>query len=565
MKLWELKSPSPEIAKKLVDELRISSLLARLLINRELLDPDQAGRFLFHTLKDLPNPFLLKDMDRAVERILRAMKAKEKIVVYGDYDVDGTTGTSLLLLFFREIGYPVHFYIPNRMSEGYSLNLQAVHKLREQGFAVMITVDNGIAAVKEVEAAQKIGLDVIVTDHHVVPDPLPPGYAVINPLRADSEYPAREICGTGVAFNLVMALRNRLRETGWFSNRPEPNLKKYLDLVALATVADVVPLKGVNRILVRHGLEQITDTAWPGLKALIQVAGIKNEVTAMHLGFYLGPRVNACGRLYDASTGVKLLTSESSSEAASLASELNSANEERKKVEKDILAEALAMLKTDTGSRMSHVFFRENWHPGVIGIVASRIADKAARPVFLLGTDGENLKGSGRSYGGLHLVDALKECAPFLVKFGGHKAAAGVTLKKEMLGLFQDAFEAAVARKLLPEACVRRMKIDAEIGLDEITEAFYQELKLLEPFGEGNPEPLFCLKNIEGRGARIVGEKHLKFTACDNGTRVGAIAFGLSERLAQISKPVDLACSLQKDSFQGVQNLVLHIRDIRPA
>ena len=564
MKEWEFKPDQQKTSEIFVKELKISPILAQLLVNRDFSDPVQARSFLFHTLKDLPNPFLLKDMDRAVGRILRAMHEKEKIVVYGDYDVDGTTGTSLLLLFFKAIGYPVDFYIPNRMKEGYSLNPKAVEDLKKSGFSVLITVDNGIAAVNEVALAQKLGMDVIVTDHHVVPDKMPEAYAVLNPLRKDSEYPAREICGTGVAFNLVMALRQRLREKNYFQNRKEPNLKTYLDLVALATVSDVVPLTGANRILVRQGLLQMKETVWPGLKALMQVAKVKEPVTAMHLGFYLGPRVNACGRLYDAATGVKLFTSDSQVQAEHLASELDKANQERKGVEKNILAEALEEVKNADGSRMTHVLFRESWHPGVIGIVASRIAEKTARPVFLLGSDGEFLKGSGRSYGGLHLVEALKECAPHLLKFGGHKAAAGVTLKKESLEAFRNSFEAAVARLLSREQCVKKISLDAELKLADINESLFKEIGLLEPFGQGNPEPLFCLRAVSPRAGRIVGEKHLKFTATDGQNEWQAIAFGMgASHLEKLSGPVDLAFSLQANYYQGVRSLVLHVRDLK--
>lgn len=564
MKHWEFKPASQKIADLLVNELQISPFLAQLLVNRNVTSLVEAEGFLSHSLKDLPSPFLLKDMDVAVDRIRRAMVAGEKIVVYGDYDVDGTTGTSLLLLFFKAINYPVDFYIPNRMKEGYSLNPKAIVELKRRGFTVMITVDNGIAAVGEVELAQKLGIDVIVTDHHVVPDPLPPAYAVINPLRKDSDYPAREICGTGVAFNLAMGLRQRLREENYFQNREEPNLKKYLDLVALATVADVVPLKGANRILVRHGLEQMKETVWPGLKALMQVARVGEKLTAMHLGFYLGPRLNACGRLYDASTGVKLLTCDNLVEGAKWAAELDQANQERKGVEKIILEEALNAVKDDDGSRMTHVLYNEGWHPGVIGIVASRIAEKTARPVFLLGTDGEYLKGSGRSYGGLHLVEALRECADHLVKFGGHKAAAGVTLKKEALPAFRNAFETAVTRLLSKNECVRKLDLDAELHLNEINEALFNEIGLLEPFGMGNPEPLFCLRGISPRSGRIVGDKHLKFAATDGQNTLQAIAFGMGEKgLETLSRPLDLVFSIQENHYQGVHSIVLNIRDLK--
>lgn len=568
MRQWVLKPFQKSRVEELSDNLKISPLLARLLVNRNVGEPEKAHAFLYDSLKDLPNPFLLKDMEKAVARLIKAVRSREKIVVYGDYDVDGTVATALLSLFFDEIGHPIDYYIPHRIREGYSMNAHAVKKFREQGVSVIITVDNGITAEKEIRMAGELGIDVIVTDHHIIPGDLPPAYAVINPLRSDSAYPGREICGTGVACNLVMALRQKMREEGFFSGKGEPNLKKYLDLVALATVADVVDLVGVNRIFVKHGIAQMANTAWPGISALKKVSRINGNITAVHLGYYLGPRLNAAGRLYDASTSVKLILSRDKEAAFKLADDLDRANNERKCVENKILSEAVEMLEQDEARsrKMSHVLFCESWHPGVIGIVASRLANRFFRPVILLGKDGDALKGSGRSYGGLHLIDALRECADSLVKFGGHKAAVGLSLMPDKLENFRAGFEETVKSRLTLDDFTPRLAIDAELSLADVSTNCFNDITRLEPHGQGNPEPLFCAEGIGGKNGRIVGEKHLKFTAHAIDTTRQAIAFGFGEKSALLdSGPIDIAFSLKSDSYYGTESIVLNVRDMKPA
>ncbi|MBI2339544.1 MAG: single-stranded-DNA-specific exonuclease RecJ [Deltaproteobacteria bacterium] len=588
MKEWRIKPVLPAEQKNLEEHLDISPLLARLLINRGYADPDSTRRYLTGSLKDLPNPFLLKGMNEAVDRLIRAIRQKEKIVVYGDYDVDGTCGTSLLLLFFKSLGNPVSFYVPHRMKEGYSLNTGALKKLKGEGIDVVITVDNGITANQEAEAARDLGIDVIVTDHHECPDELPRAYAVINPHRPDCPYPAKEICGTAVAFNLALALRMRLREEGFFgASLSEPNMKQFLDLVALATVADVVPLTGANRIFVKIGLEELNRSTRPGIVALKEAAGCGKTLSTADLGFRLGPRLNACGRLYDASKGVGLLTSENSGEARRLAQELNSANAERQGVEKQILREAIALLEADkeTQQRMGHVLFQEEWHPGVIGIVASRLAEKYSRPVVMLGRDSfgadiPRLKGSARSFGGLNLIETLRACREHLIKCGGHKAAAGLTLLPERLENFKRAFDSAVRERADPEDFRPFLTLDAELRLEEIDSRLLTEVEKLKPFGVGNPAPLFCLRAVTPRFPRIVGERHLKFTAGRAGTAGGngqpagpppvagpnlnAIAFGMADLSHLLQNAVDLAFACELNEFNGVSSLVLNVKDIHP-
>lgn len=564
MKQWRLHSANSTQIKNLSSVLGVSNLVSQLLINRGLDNPDLALPFLNLGLKDLPSPFLMKDMDRAVDRVLLAMEKKEKVVIYGDYDVDGTTATSLLTLFFEEIGFPVSFTIPDRMKEGYSLNEGALVRLKESGTQLLVTVDNGISAFKEAAAAARLGLDLIITDHHQVPAKMPQALAVLNPHRPDDTFPAKEICGTGVAFYLMMGIRQKLREQGYFKSRPEPHLRKYLDLVALATVADVVPLTGINRVFVREGLEVMKRSQWVGLEALKKVAGIEGEVDASHLGFRLGPRVNACGRLALAATGVMLLTSKNREEAEKLAQELDNANRERQEIEREIVKEALAQLETDPQAqdRMAHVLYSPKWHPGVIGIVASRIVEKTHRPTLMLGSDGVFLKGSARSVGGLNLVEALGECKSLLVKYGGHQAAAGVTMEAVHLKEFQDLFEKVVRSRLSVEQCQPMLAIDAELSVADISERMMDEISKLKPFGQSNPEPVFCLRAVRTQAAKIVGKNHLKFSVT-HPEPLNAIAFGYGEHLNKISNSIDLAFNLETNEFRGRKSLVLHIKDIQ--
>lgn len=564
IKQWEIKACAPEVISRLAREADLPPLVIRLLVNRGITELSAIHSFLFHSLKDLPNPFLLQDMNRAVDRILTAMERKEKIVVYGDYDVDGTTATSMLLLFFHEIGFPVHFYIPHRMREGYSLNVPALSRLKNEGAHLLITVDNGISASKEATACREMGLDLIITDHHIVPFELPAALAVVNPQRLDCAYPAKEICGTGVAFNLMLALRQRLREAGHFKNRPEPNLKRYLDLVALATVADVVPLVGANRIFVRAGLKEMESTRWPGLKVLMEKAGVASPIDTFHVGFRLGPRLNACGRLYDATAGVRLLTSADEAEARTLADELEAANLERRDIEGEILKQAIARIEQDAASpdRASHVLFDEGWHPGVLGIVASRIVERYGRPTILLGRDGAWLKGSGRSVAGVNMIDALNECTVHLVKFGGHKAAAGVSLEEDQLANFKNIFDQSVKKTLHAKDCFPVILVDAELKAEDVIPDLLREIERLAPFGHSNPEPLFSVRNITMQNARLVADKHLKFRMPTGSGSIEAIAFGQAEHLQKLNNPVDLAFSLKWNSYHGNETLNVHVKDI---
>ncbi|OGQ06679.1 MAG: single-stranded-DNA-specific exonuclease RecJ [Deltaproteobacteria bacterium RIFCSPLOWO2_12_FULL_40_28] len=560
MKNWDVLTQPLDAVNALSRELGVSLPTARVLFNRGLTEASQARFFLNQSLKDFPDPFLLKDMRVTIARIIQAIESKEKIVIYGDYDVDGTSATSMLMLFFAEIGYPIFYYIPHRIKEGYSLNLSALEKLKNEGANLIITVDNGIAAVDEVAAGIQMGMDIIITDHHQIPKKLPPAFAIINPLQAGCEYPDKHICGTGVAFNLIMALRQALRQKNYFEK--EPNLKKYLEFVALATVADVVPLVGINRLFVRYGLASLQNTEWPGFFALCQVSGLTSgsEITAHHLGFRLGPRINAAGRLYDASLGVRLLTTQKKEEAFQLADTLNQANDERRVIEEKILDEALLQAQAQNSDPVL-VLKSNQWHAGVLGIVASRLVHRFSKPVILLTEENGLLKGSARSISGIHLVACLKECESLLEKFGGHEMAAGLTLKPENLVSFKEAFGKAVAKNLQPRG--KTLSIDALIGFSEIEDRLLKEMGLLGPFGQGNPEPLFCLNGIKIDSHQIVGKKHVKFYVSSEQKSIEAIAFGMAERFPIPIPPLNLVFRFRKNTFKGQTHLVLEVADFQ--
>lgn len=567
MKKWEYRPDTTSLSESLAQSLSLHPLVIQILVNRGYSTETSIKEFLENKLGDLPSPFLLRDMQAAVDRIFNAIQRKENIVVYGDYDVDGTVSSSLLLHFFNEIGYPLDFYVPHRMKEGYSLNNEALDKLKKKNCHLIITVDNGISAKDGVAYAQSLGMDVIVTDHHEVPAEIPQCVAVIDPLRAGCDYPDKYICGAGVAFNLMMALRSRLRDEGYFAGRKEPNLKEYLDLLALATVADVVPLVGVNRIFVRYGLQQMMRTKWIGLRTLMEVSQVGSPIQSHHLGFRLGPRINACGRLYDAAMGIKLLTTFDEEEAKSLANQLDRANQDRKIIETKIKDEAIEMCEADPllENKLGIVLYKAGWHPGVLGIVASRLAEKYARPAVLLGDDeGGILKGSARSYGKVDLIAVIRACDKLLLKCGGHKAAAGLSLKEEFLSEFKLSFDQEVKKQVGEGQLNPYLMLEKSVDLQEIDNQLIKALERLEPFGQGNPEPLFSLKKVQPIKKKIVGQDHLKFEITDTTHHLEAIGFGMGKREEEIdSSPVDLAFSVKVNEFRGQRNIVLHLKDFK--
>ncbi|MBI3017802.1 MAG: single-stranded-DNA-specific exonuclease RecJ [Deltaproteobacteria bacterium] len=563
-KEWVLQKPNPELVSFLSRSLKISNILAMLLVNRKIEDIGEAKNFISGTLKDLPNPFLMKDMKKAVDRIIRAIETQESIYIYGDYDVDGVTATSNFLNFFKELGVTVGFHIPHRLREGYGLHTEALKEIHKKGGKVVITADCGISNVKEAIAASELGIDLIITDHHIVPPQLPDAHAVLNPLRKDSDFPDLYLAGVGVAFNLMIALRQSLRERGYFNTRKEPNLRNYLDLVALGTVADMVPLKGSNHILVKEGLKILSTQRRAGVKALIEVSNIQKETIGTYeVAFQLAPRLNAGGRLSTAEIGVKLLTTQDSLTALELAQKLDSENSKRRFLQEETLGQALQMIeKNKLEHTKSFVLSSPLWHPGVIGIVASKLIEKYYRPTCLIAEQEGVGKGSCRSIEGFHLLDALKECSTYFSTFGGHKAAAGFSIPLQNISLFRDHFERVVSQKLTDSDFIPKIKVDMEITLKDIQGGLLEEIEKCAPFGMSCPEPLFISHDFKVQRAHVVGQKHLKLSLEGSDRYHEAIGFHMSDLLQDASKIKGIVYSPSWNEWQGKQSIQLKLKNV---
>jgi single-stranded-DNA-specific exonuclease len=555
----------------LVAELKLHPLAAKVLVHRGYRTPREAKAFLSDALTDLPDPLLMKGMPAAVQRVAAAVLGKQKVTLYGDYDVDGVSSTALLSTFLKQLGHPVETYIPHRLGEGYGLNSAAIEKIAADGTKLLITLDCGITSHAEVALAQQLGVDVVVVDHHAVPETMPPAIAVLNPLQPGCEYPTKFLCAGGVTFNLCIGLRKHLREREFFAGRTEPNLKSLMDLVALATVADVVPLVGVNRLLVRHGLRELTAGNRPGVRALKDVADLTGEqITSGHVGFRLGPRINAAGRLDDASIGLKLLCAETYEEALPLARQLDAANNERRQIEKAMIDAAIEQSEAaiSRGAR-GLVLASDDWHPGVVGIVASRMVERFHRPAVLIGIREGVGRGSARSIEGFHLYDALKSCSGNLSRFGGHKHAAGLSILPEHLPTFIAAFEKIALERLQEEDLVGRCKIDAVVRLQDLDEAAVAALAQLAPFGMGNPEPVLISRGLVAAPRVLVNKQegevgHLKLSL-EAAPQLDVIGFRLADRLPLTEGPVDLAYQISVDEFRGISRVQLKLKDLRAA
>ncbi len=512
-KRWIVKQADDALVSLLSQKLQLTPLIARLLVNRGLTEPATAEKFLSSSLRsDLPSPSLMAGMDEAVARLVVALEGKEQICVWGDYDVDGTTGAATLVSFLKEAGARASYYVPHRIDEGYGLNVEGMKQLAARGVRLVVTVDCGISNAKEVEAARELGIDAIVVDHHELPARLPPAVAIINPHRTDCRFPDKGLCGAGLAFYLVMALRAKLRDSGWFGDGGAkspvgasplygvPDVRRCLDIVTLGTIADMVPLRGVNRVLVRRGLVELGGSTRPGILALKRVAGIApGEIGVGQVAFRLGPRINAAGRMDAGLKVVEMLTTDSEEVALRIAEELDADNRERQEMEARVLAEALSTCHGDgfLQDRYSVVVGQEGWHPGVLGIVASRLTERFYRPTVVVGFRAGEGKGSARSIRGFHLVEGFVRCADLLEKYGGHEYAAGLTIREEKFPLFRDRFEAVARAGLRAEDLIPALEIDAELEFSAMGFPLMRELDGLRPFGVGNPEPLFLTRAVE--------------------------------------------------------------------
>ncbi len=559
-RLWVFRQIDPAERAAMAQALSISSVTASLLLGRGLTTPAEACLWLSSSRAH--DPFLLPDMDRAVDRLRRALTGGELACFYGDYDVDGVSATSLYLSLFRSLGGKAVAYVPHRLREGYGLNEEAIRRLHRSGVSLIVTSDCGTTSHREIALANELGLDVVVTDHHQSDGAMPPAYAVLNPHRPDSRYPFPGLCSGGLAFKVMEAYYVK------YGAGPVP-LDSMQDLVALATVADVVPLRDENRGFVREGLAQISRGARCGLRALKQIAGITKACTAETVAFKLGPRINAAGRLDDAMLGVRLLTTESESEARSLAEQLEQLNRERQQLESAIMQEALVLVD-EAAVPPAFVLASRGWHLGVVGIVAARLVDRFHRPAIVIAINERGIgKGSARTVPGFDLYQALMECRDLLLAFGGHPSAAGLTIEEGRLPAFIERFQALAGAWTDEGRGMPVLHVDTEVRLDEVTLGLIQEIGSLHPFGAGNPEPTLAVRSLQIMEARVVGEKHLKMTVRQGRSLpFDGIGFGmksLGARGIAMHQPVDLAFVPELNHWNGYDRIQLRIRDVRPS
>jgi len=552
----------PRATTALAGQLNIPEPLAAILVQRGLGAPDLAKAFLRPDLERLSDPLAWADMARAVALVAGVVRAGTPILVHGDYDVDGQCATALLTRVLRSVGGRVHGFVPHRLRDGYDFGPAGLAEAQRVGAGLIITCDCGISAVEAVRAARAAGIEVVITDHHLPGDELPPASAVLDPRRPDCASTDKNLCGAGVAFKLAQALGPALGAS--------PNLPlHFLDYVALATVADVVPLTGENRILVRHGLKMLSDSRWTGLRALVEAAGLAGRpVKSGHVGFILAPRLNAAGRIGEPADGLQLLLADDPAAAAAIARELETLNARRQALDQRILDEAVELAEaTLRPEDRALVLAADGWHPGVIGIVASRLVERYGRPAFLIGWDGDSGRGSGRSIAGFDLHRALHRVGSHLEKYGGHHMAAGFTIRRPCYESFRVAF-LDVARELLgPDDLVPAQRVDLELPLGLVSEELEKLMRYLEPCGPGNPAPVFGVRGARAVGARRVGTNHLRFTLDDGSGVLPAIGFQWADVVpdAWLAQPLDVAFRLERDEWQGRTTLQARVASLAPS
>lgn len=561
---WLIKPrPSHPDVLRLAAELQIPLPLATILLQRGVSNRNEAAAFFNPSLNDLHDPFLMRDMDKAVDRIQRALGDGEKILVYGDYDVDGTTAVALVYSYLRALGADCGYYIPDRYKEGYGVSFDGVDYAAANGFSLIIALDCGIKSHDKVEHARAHNVDFIICDHHRPGETIPDAVAVLDPKRSDCNYPYDELCGCGIGFKLVQALQQSSGES--FSA-----IVQYLDLVAVAIAADIVPVTGENRVLAKFGLEQVNKAPRPALKALFEVAGLKKKISITDLVFTAAPRINAAGRVDHGKGAVELLISQNAERANETAKALNQNNNERRDLDKTITAHAMEMIATDGQflQRKSTVVFHPDWHKGVVGIVASRLIERWYRPTIVLTGNEGKVSGSARSVRDFDVHEAIEECSELLIQFGGHKYAAGLTLKPENVEAFVQKFDEAVSKRITEEQLSPVTEVDLEISLSQIDQQFVDVLKQFEPFGPGNMNPVFLTRGLADRGwAKIVGENHLK---CDllqpenRNTHFGAIGFGLGEFLPRMTHGQQFsACyTVEENHWNGMVRVQMNLKDL---
>ncbi len=563
-KRWNILSADENKVLQLQEALKINPVICQILAERGIETFEQAKHYFRPQLSDLHDPWLMKDMDKAIERIFEAFSKKEKILVFGDYDVDGTTSVACMYQFLQKIYDPslLEFYIPHRYREGYGVSKMGIDFANDNGFTLIISLDCGIKSVELIKYAKDSGIDFIVCDHHLPDAELPVAVAILNPKQPGCKYPYKELCGCGVGFKLITALANHL-------GLPDEEIYCYLDLLATAIAADIVPMTGENRTMAFYGLKRVNEQPCAGIKALIELSGMKKSVMNIsNLVFIIAPRVNAAGRMDDARKAVLLFIEKDVNKAMEFAAMLHSDNTDRKEADGNITREALALIENDPVlvNRKSTVVFQPHWHKGVVGIVASRLIEKYYRPTIVLTKSGEIVAGSARSVAGFNLYEAIHACREHLLGYGGHFAAAGMTLLPEQVESFSNKFEEVIQATIDPHLLIPEINIEAEVRFSDLTQSLYNILSQMEPFGPGNMRPIFLAKNVNDSGwSKIVKEDHIRFTLQQNDIAFTGIGFGLADKfsLLLVKKPMDIVFTLDENEWNGTKSLQLKIIDIK--
>ncbi len=560
-KRWKILESDESKIADLHQSLKINAALCRILVQRGFDSFEKARQYFRPQLSHLHDPWLMKDMDKAVARILTAFEKKEKILVFGDYDVDGTTSVACMFKFLCKIYDPalLDFYIPHRYREGYGVSKLGIDFAKENNFTLIVSLDCGIKSVELISYAKDIGIDFIVCDHHLPDAELPPAAAILNPKQQGCNYPYKELCGCGVGFKLITALSAEL-------NIEEEHYHCYLDLVATAIAADIVPMTGENRILAYYGLQKINSNPNPGIKALIFLGGIQKKLSINNVVFVIAPRVNAAGRMDDAKKAVQLFIEDDYNKAFEYAELLHSDNTDRKEADSSITAEALEMINADTAlqTKKTTVVFKDHWHKGVVGIVASRLIETYYRPTVVLTQSSGIATGSARSVPGFNLYEAIHACREFLLGYGGHFAAAGLSLLPENVPAFTNKFEEIVSASIADHLLVPEIIIDTEISFTDLTMNFYNIISQMEPFGPENMRPVFIAKGVSDAGySKIVKEQHIRFVVKQNNYSITGIGFNLAHKFDLLKKPFDLVFTLDENEWNGNTTLQLKVIDLR--
>jgi single-stranded-DNA-specific exonuclease len=563
LKRWTIKNPDESKTTALQQALKINPVLCRVLVARGIENFEDARDYFRPQLAGLHDPWLMKDMDKAVDRMFTAIEREEKILVFGDYDVDGTTAVACMYLMLCRIYDPalVDYYIPHRHREGYGISRAGIDHAKENGYTLIISVDCGIKSVDLVAYAAEAGIDFIICDHHLPDTELPAAFAILNPKQNGCAYPCKDLCGCGVAFKLITALSLTLglEEADYFC---------YLDLVAIAIAADIVPMRGENRLLAFHGLKKVNADPNAGIRALMQLSGLTAPVSITSLVFMIAPRVNAAGRMDDARKAVQMFVSAGFEEALGYAKLLHADNMDRKEADILITEEALAIIEGSELllNRKSTVVFQSHWHKGVVGIVASRLIEKYYRPTVVLTQSGELVSGSARSVPGFNLYEAIHGCREFLLGYGGHFAAAGMTLNPEKVTGFSEKFEEIVSSTLEPHLMIPELRIDTEIHFRELNFSFYHILQQMEPFGPENPKPLFISRQVNDTGySRLLKEKHIRFSLRQEDTTISGIGFNMAEKMNLLSGPIDIVYTLDENEWNGEKRIQMKVVDVKAA